>query len=133
MTSRSRNMRSLARRSSSLALAVPEVVAHRVSRAMLAGASPSAADRREFHLMGAEKVAAFYESWGAMFMQNYLASVRLWSSPGMWMSLMANPRGAARRLTSHQHDTALAMMTGGLAPISRRAVANATRLRRKRK
>ena len=126
-------MRSLARRSSSLALAVPEVVAHRVSRAMLAGASPSAADRREFHLMGAEKVAAFYESWGAMFMQNYLASVRLWSSPGMWMSLMANPRGAARRLTSHQHDTALAMMTGGLAPISRRAVANATRMRRKRK
>ena len=126
-------MRSLARRSSTLALAVPEVVAHRVSRALLAGASPSAADRREFHLMGAEKVAAFYESWGAMFMQNYLASVRLWSSPGMWMSLMANPRGAARRLTSHQHDTALAMMTGGLAPISRRAVANATRLRRKRK
>jgi len=45
---------------------------------------------------------------------------------------MANPRGAARRLTSHQHDTALAMITGGLAPISRRATANATRLRRTR-
>jgi hypothetical protein len=133
MTSRSRNMRSLARRSSSLALAVPEVVAHRVSRALLAGASPSASDRREFHLMGAEKVAAFYESWAAMSMQNYLATMRLWSSPGLWFSLMANPRGAARRLASHQHDTALAMMTGGLAPISRRAAANAVRLRRKRK
>ena len=82
--------------------------------------------------MGAEKVAAFQESWAAMFMQGYLATLRLWSSPAWWMALAANPRGAARRLSSHQHDTALAMMTGGLAPISRRATANAARLRRKR-
>ena len=125
-------MRSLARQSASLAFAVPEVVTHRVSRAWLAGASPSGADRREFNLMGAEKVAAFYESWAAMLTQSYLSALRMWSSPGLWMSLMSNPRGAARRLTSHQHDAAVAMMTGGLAPISRRAAANASRLRRKR-
>jgi hypothetical protein len=132
MTSPRRNLRSLARRSSSLALAVPEVVAHRMARGWLAGPSPSQRDRKEFHLMGAEKVAAFYESWAAMFVQNYLATMRLWWSPAWWTTLTGNPRGAARRLSSHQRDTALAMMTAGLAPISRRAVANAARLRRKR-
>ena len=52
----------VARHSMGIAMAAPEVVAHRVLRMMLAGKEPSKRDRAEFDLMSSEKVAAFYES-----------------------------------------------------------------------
>ena len=82
--------------------------------------------------MGAEKVAAFYESWGAMFLEGYLASMRLWASPAWWLSLTGTPGSVARRISTQQGDMALAIASRGLAPIQRRATANAARLRRAR-
>ena len=62
----SRNARLKSKRVSTqateLAFAVPQVIAHRVARMMLAGPNPSTTDRREFHLMNSEKLAAFNES-----------------------------------------------------------------------
>ena len=129
--------RKLAQQSLGLSLAVPQVVAHRVGRMAQAGAPPhsqlDARDRREFTLMGAEKVAAFYESWLAM------GSAALRSQESMWLAMMRNaalvPWGAARpasilptpaALTQH----ALRVMSQGLAPVHRRATANAKRLGR---
>ena len=53
----------LAAQAVELSLAAPQVVAQRVARISRAGATPSAADRREFTRMGAEKVAAFWQSY----------------------------------------------------------------------
>jgi len=124
MPRRTRNLQSLARSTAGLALAVPEVVSHRVMRAALAGPVLSARDRREFQLMGTEKVMAFYESWGAMMVESSMAFMRLWTSPQWWLS--------PRRLSSHYQDVALGMMSRGMVPIQRAASANATRLRKVR-
>ena len=104
-----------------LALAAPQVMAHRLVRLALAGTSPSARDRREFHRMGAEKLAAFYESWNAMFLALLRAQLTLTLAPyQFWWSA-----GRGRR-------AGLAILGAGLAPIHRRATANARRLRRQR-
>lgn len=95
-----------------IAIAAPQVVAHRLTRMALAGPTPSARDRREFHLMGAEKSAAFVESWAAMWMQLWTAQQRLAFG---WMQALAGVLGH------------------GVAPVRRRAVANARRLRRSRR
>ena len=46
-----------------VSLAVPRVIGHRVIRLALAGAQPSARDRKEFECMGAERSQ---ESWRTM-------------------------------------------------------------------
>ena len=67
-----------------LACAAPPVVTHRVTRMALAGTPPTARDQREFRQMGAEKMAAFTESWNAMatqaFRANYLLATSFWRS-----------------------------------------------------
>ena len=55
-----RAQRKLAQQALGLSMATPLVVAHRVGRMAAAGPSPNARDRKEFELMGAEKMAAFY-------------------------------------------------------------------------
>jgi len=52
-----------------LAIAAPMVVALRTARMLAAGATPDARDRREFALMGSEKLQAFWESTGAIALQ----------------------------------------------------------------
>jgi hypothetical protein len=52
-----------------LAMTAPQVMSIRLMNMALAGASPSARDHREFHLMGAEKLVTFYESWNAMWLE----------------------------------------------------------------
>ena len=51
---------------SELLVAAPQVVAHRLGRMALSGPKPSLKDQREFHRMGAEKIAAFGEAWQAL-------------------------------------------------------------------
>ena len=93
-----RTTRRATRQAIELAAAVPAVVAHRMSRLALAGPSPSARDRKEFHKMGAEKVAAFYESWTAMFAEMYRANLRLCFSPLLWSPLtLATPARRCER------------------------------------
>jgi hypothetical protein len=108
-----------------LSLAVPQVVALRTARMLAAGASPSARDRREFERMGTEKVLAFWESMSAMGLemakaqQQYaLLAMRQWWSP--WVSPWSAAASAAKVLDK------------GLAPVQKRASANARRLRKRR-
>ena len=76
-TRRRRATQSLAVKAAELALAVPQVVAHRVIRLALAGPKVSARDRKEFQRMVTEKIAAFGESWVAMARQATLANQAL--------------------------------------------------------
>jgi hypothetical protein len=113
-----------------LGFAVPQVVAHRLARMALAGASPSARDRKEFHRMGAEKISALGESWNAMAMHAFLANQQLAYSfvQSLWFPWSRPP--SVLSATRHLSDATLAMLGKGVAPIRRRAVANARRLGR---
>ena len=63
MPARRRPSASLSAKTTELALAVPQVVAHRLLRMAHAGPHLSARDRKEFARMIAEKNSAFAESW----------------------------------------------------------------------
>jgi hypothetical protein len=97
----------------------------------LAGASPSARDRKEFHLMGAEKAAALAESWNAMAVQAFWANQQLAISymQSLWFPWLRPKSSATRQLS----NAALGILGKGMAPIHRRAVGNAKRLGRARK
>lgn len=113
-----------------MAWAVPQVLAHRLARLTLASPMPSSRDRKEFRLMGTEKAAAIAESWSAMAIEMQRAWLGPWMSPAFWaMPWGATPR-RTRAMASHSRRAALAMLAGATAPVHRRAVANARRLRR---
>jgi len=114
----SRKHQPLARQASELALAVPQVVAHRLTRLALAGPLPNARDRREFHAMGQEKVHAFWQSWFAMGWALLEAMQKAW---------IASLQGARVPLLDMQ-----SVLARGMAPVHRRATANARRLARTR-
>ena len=90
-TRRRRATQSLATKAAELALAVPQVVAHRVTRMALSGPKLSPRDRKEFNLMVAEKNSAFGESWNAMAAQAALANQALAAS--FFRSFLAVARG----------------------------------------
>lgn len=128
---RTKPIATIAAKTAELALATPQVVAHRVARMAIAGPSPSKRDRREFELMVNEKSAAFFESWNAMTTQALRANQAialsffrsLWS-PSFWVNPSASP--VAKQL----QGAALGVVDKGLAPVHRKAVANAKRLAR---
>jgi len=125
---------SLSAKTAELALAVPQVVAHRLLRMAHAGPHLSARDRKEFARMIAEKNSAFGESWNAMALQAlqsqraFAAALALAATPTR--STRASP--AAHALTTQLQQATLAVIGKGLAPVHRRAVANAKRLARTR-
>ncbi|MEJ7745454.1 MAG: polyhydroxyalkanoate granule-associated phasin, partial [Luteimonas sp.] len=118
-------------------IAAPQVVAHRTTRMLTAGHTPNARDSREFKAMGDEKLAAFSESWQAMASQAMTSQMQLvttltqmaFKQSNMWWS----PFGASRGLStedmtqlSHQmQSAALQIASKGMAPVRKRAVANA--------
>ena len=121
-----------------LMFAVPQVVAHRLGRMNRASAQPSARDQREFQRMGAEKIAAFGESWNEMALQMLKANQQMaqtWMS-AWWLPTPLTSSAAARRslsrATAQMQGSALRVLSGGLAPVHRRATANAKRLARVR-
>ena len=118
MPQRRRSASPLARQAGELAFAVPQVVAHRLTRMALAGPVLSARDRREFHGMAQEKVHAFWQSWFAMGWAMLQASQQAW---------IAALQGARVPLLDAE-----AVLAKGLAPVHRRATANARRLARTR-
>ena len=117
--------------------AAPRVVAHRLRRMALAGPQPSERDRREFHRMGAEKLAAFGEAWQAMAWQVLKSNQQLaLSMMRTWWPLL-DPRVVSKAATLDQATQAwqaatLDILGQGLRPVHRRAVANARRLGRTR-
>ncbi|HTG98327.1 MAG TPA: hypothetical protein VL982_12845 [Burkholderiales bacterium] len=118
MAPRRRRSKSLAAQSIALGFAVPQVIAHRMARM---------GDPREMHLMGSEKIAAATEAWSAMAAQAILENQKLALSmmQSLWFPWMR--RSSASRQLS---DAALSILGKGMAPVSRRAVANAKRLGR---
>lgn len=130
----------LSQQTGELARAAPQVVAHRVARLALAGHRPSQRDRREFQRMGAEKLAAFGEAWQAMALQLLQAQSQLAASmwQGGWGGAGAQPwaRRPAPNLwqawAAAWQSAALDVLNQGIAPVRRRASANARRLGRQR-
>jgi hypothetical protein len=110
----------LAMKTGEMMLASAQVIGHRTHRIAKAGATPNARDRREFTLMGREKVEAAHESAFAMGSQ----IARMNSQLGLkaWQDMMA--AGSAMLSLTAQ------VASRGLAPIHSRATANAKRLRR---
>lgn len=133
MPARRRPSASLSTKTAELALAVPQVVAHRLLRMAQAGPHLSPRDRKEFARMIAEKNSAFGESWNAMALQSlqsqgaFAAALALAATP---RSTRASP--VAQALATQLQHAALAVLDKGLAPVHRRAVANAKRLARTR-
>ena len=122
---------SIVTQAAELAFAVPQVVAHRITRMALAGPTPSARDRKEFQRMGAEKTAAFGESWNAMTVQALHAHQALATSflRAFWSpSLKGRP--FASEVAAQWQSAALGLLGKGMAPVHRKAVANAKRLAR---
>ena len=121
----------LARQLTDLGIAVPQVVAHRMTRMLLAGPHWSQRDRREFARMGTEKADAFFDAWNAMAAQMMNAQLRLALLPLTWM-WMPTSAHARRLLATHARRTLTSTLSSGLAPVHRRAVGNARRLRKSR-
>lgn len=119
----------LSRKSNELATAASQVVAHRVTRMVLAGPLPSERDRVEFQRMVDEKQQAFTESWLAMTSQTLLANHNLattaWRSLCYpWLGGGATPGAMATQM----QQAGMGVINKGLAPVHRTAMANAKRL-----
>ena len=93
-----RQSRSVIVKATELACAAPPVVTHRVTRMALAGTPPTARDQREFRQMGAEKMAAFTESWNAMATQAFRANYLLATS--FWRSSLGGQHSQFKRVTT---------------------------------
>ena len=123
--------KSLARKAAELAIAAPQVVAHRVTRLALSGPALSERDRKEFHAMGAEKAEAFSQAWNAMFAQAARSNQSLASA---WLRALVSPPGkgaaTATHLAAQWQGAALSVLGKGMAPVHRKAVSNARRLAR---
>jgi len=132
-----------------IAVAAPQVIAHRTARMMAAGGQPGMNDRREFTRMGQEKIEAFGESLIAMAAPMYkvnreiaLLALRhwwkVWATPSLiggaqpshiinaYIAFASSLLGGAsgKRL----QDSLSQAIGKGLAPVHRRATANAKRL-----
>jgi hypothetical protein len=141
----------LAWKTGEVMLASAQVIHHRTGRMAAAGATPSARDRREFALMGQEKIEAGLESASAIAAQmmtlNPLlgprAVAQMLTGAAAVMSLAAS-RTPGQAMVRHaklvramtQSATTTARLSGaaaelaqrGLKPIHSRATANAKRL-----
>jgi len=141
----------LALKTGEMMLASAQVISHRTSRMSKAGPTPNARDRREFALMGREKMEASVESAQAMAMRlmkvNPLlgahAARQMLTSATAVMSLAASrtvgeamKRQAALIRAVTQSAATASRLSGstariaqrGLKPIHARATANARRL-----
>ena len=131
MPSRSRKTSSITTKAAELALAVPQVVAHRVTRMAIANPTLSERDRKEFKLIVAEKNTAFAQSWQAMASQAVTANQALALSMLRTVWAPANwGKPAAAKLASQAQGAALGILSKGMSPVHRKAVANAKRLAR---
>jgi hypothetical protein len=130
-TRRTRAKSSLALQAAEIALAAPQVIAHRLTRMALSGPRLSERDRKEFALMVAEKNAAFTEAWQAMATHSARANQALAAS--LLKSLLGVAHGkrpSPARSVAQLHHATLGVLGKGLAPVHRKAVANAKRLAR---
>ena len=128
-TSAPRKPKSLTAKAAELAVAAQQVVAHRVTRMAMAGPNLSERDRKEFRLMVTEKHTAFAEAWQAMaahavHTNEDLAASFIQSA----LSPSSDSTPTVAEVTQQLRDAAESVFGKGLAPIHRKAVANAKRL-----
>lgn len=144
----------LALRTGEMLLASAQVIGHRSARIAAAGAMPDARDRREFTLMGQEKIDAVAESALAVGMRmmglnqqvGTMVLKQMIKGSGGAFSLALRPALSGRRQAellraAMLNATAFASTLGtsaaqlalhGLQPIHARATGNARRLRKVR-
>jgi len=119
----------LATKSTQLALAAPQVIAHRISRVAQAGPRPSSRDHKEFTRMATEKQTAFLTAWNGMALEvfKYQQGFMLKWFQAAWMPWTGTKMTFAS-MAAQLHKAGMATVLSGLAPIHRTAVANAKRL-----
>jgi hypothetical protein len=126
---RSRKSKSLTVKSMELALSVPQVVAHRITRMSLAGPVISDRDRKEFEMMVNEKPAAFVQSWTDMAMYAFRANQAITASVlQFFFTPFLYRKPSAASTAAQVHNAAIGVLNKGLTPIHRKAVLNARRL-----
>ena len=105
-----------------LGMLAPAVAGSRLARMAWEGASPSARGRRDMVAMVLEKQIAFAQAWSAMCTEAWHLQVRFGLA---WFSAAPTAAQSAAML-----DNGLQRIVAkGLAPVHRRVVANARRLR----
>lgn len=122
MARRKTSAQRLSRQVTELAWAVPEVVARRGARMASAGPWPSTRDQAEFMRMGSEKIEAFQQSWTGMWMAGWRA----------WWEMSVSMARSPMNMPNHATHAAVGVLAAGVAPVHKRAVANARRLGRQR-
>ena len=125
MLRRRRRKKSFYALSTELALAIPQVMTHRLLRMAAAGDKPSLGDQREFDRMITEKAAAFSDSWADMAAKSFEVNQKLALS-FMRSWLTHSPSGVHH--TKQLQRAALNVLAAGMAPVHKRATANARRL-----
>ena len=112
-------------------MAVPQVVARRVTRMALAGPKPSDRDRKEFQMMINEKHAAFAQAWGDMAVQAFRANQALTASVlRSFFTPYSYKNPPAASVVAQVQNAVIGVIGKGLAPVHRKAVSNARRLAR---
>lgn len=101
-----------------ISMAAPQVINHRLTRMALSGPVPSARDQKEFTRMVVEKQLAFSQAWLAMGSEMFKVQQQL------CLAWMRNPWTVGHKLPVAADKVA----ARSLAPIRRKAVANAKRL-----
>lgn len=107
-----------------LSVAVPQVVAHRLTRMALSNPNPSARDRKEFTGMVAEKQVALLQAGMAVLLEAWR-----WQQT-FAMSILTG--ASARQHHATAQSAAVRMASSTIGPFHRKAVANAKRLARTR-
>lgn len=117
-----------------IAWTAPQVIALRSLRMLAAGHTPSARDRREFTVMGTEKVLAWQRSLAAMG-QEALRAQQDWMAQAVgqslswWTSPWTAWSGMGQQATQ-MHEACHRVWQHGLHPVHSRVTANARRLRK---
>jgi hypothetical protein len=126
---RVRKAKSHSRKYMELAGAVPQVIAHRVTRAALAGPIMSERDRKEFQRMVNEKQSAFAQAYWEMALQMFRVSLQLTTTlfRAFVFPFSFTVPSMASAVAQTQHAVG-AVLGKGLAPIHRTAISNARRL-----
>ena len=119
----------VSQKSLELAIAVPQVIAQRLTRMAFAGPDPSARDKKEFFGMVEEKQKAFTESWLEMSAHAVTSNQAMAVS---FFEAMMWPKGgyvkASQQLSEQMQDAGMEMLSKGLTPVHKKAVSNAKRL-----
>ena len=127
------NLQRLQSQALEISIASPQVISHRLQQFAAAGLSPDSKDIAEFNRMIAEKQLAFFQSWSAMTMQVFTVQQTLWqhamqTAVAPWT--FATPQSLGQTATRDLQRGTLQILNRGLAPVRKKAVANARRLKR---